>query len=300
MTGMIALDSLAELARKYEAQLHAEVRNFDVAGQTFDFGKQRYLMGVVNLSPDSWYRESVCLTEEQAVRRGQTLAAQGAAIVDVGAESTLLHAERAGAEAQLARLLPVVRRLAERSILVSVETYDAQVARQSFEAGARILNLTGNPESEDLFRCVADHEGGLILCYVQGKTVRDVGDFRFSEDVVGDMRDYFARAAERAERAGVRRIWLDPGLGFYYRNLQDSRRRIRHQMEVFLHTFRLRELGWPTCHALPHAFECFGEEVRTAESFFAVLALLGKTDLLRTHEIPKVRAVLETMERWGA
>ena len=66
-------------------------------------------------------------------------------------------------------------------------------------------------------------------------------------------------------------------------------------MKVFLNTFRLRQLGWPVCHALPHAFEYFGEEVRTAESFFAVLAALGKTSLFRTHEVPKVRAVLETL-----
>jgi hypothetical protein len=66
-------------------------------------------------------------------------------------------------------------------------------------------------------------------------------------------------------------------------------------MKVFLNTFRLRTLGFPICHALPHAFECFREEVRSAEPFFAVLAALGKTDLFRTHEVPKVRAVLDTL-----
>jgi dihydropteroate synthase len=66
-------------------------------------------------------------------------------------------------------------------------------------------------------------------------------------------------------------------------------------MKTFLTTFRLRKLGFPVCHALPHAFEYFGEEVRSAESFFAVLAALGKTDLFRTHEVPKVKAVLDTL-----
>jgi len=67
-------------------------------------------------------------------------------------------------------------------------------------------------------------------------------------------------------------------------------------MRVFLNSFRLRSLGWPICHALPHAFECFEEEVRAAEPFFAVLALLGQTSLLRTHEVAKVRGVLRAME----
>jgi hypothetical protein len=66
-------------------------------------------------------------------------------------------------------------------------------------------------------------------------------------------------------------------------------------MATFLNTFRFRKLGWPICHALPHAFEYFGEEVRCAEPFFAVLAALGKTDLFRTHEVPRIRGVLDTL-----
>jgi len=110
------------------------------------------------------------------------------------------------------------------------------------------------------------------------------------------MYDYFARQIETATRAGVQKIFLDPGLGFYYRNLQDSAVRVRHQMTVFLNSFRLRSLGYPICHALPHAFEYFGDEVRSAEPFFAVLAALGKTDLFRTHEVPKIKTVLDTLK----
>jgi dihydropteroate synthase len=110
------------------------------------------------------------------------------------------------------------------------------------------------------------------------------------------MRDYFSRHIEIAQRGGLEKIFLDPGLGFYYRNLQDSAVRVRHQMNVFLNTFRLRALGFPICHALPHAFEFFREEVRCAEPFFAVLAALGRTDLFRTHEVPRIKAVLDTMK----
>jgi hypothetical protein len=77
--------------------------------------------------------------------------------------------------------------------------------------------------------------------------------------------------------------------------LQDSSVRVRHQMSVFLNSFRLRTLGFPICHALPHAFEFFGEEVRSAEGFFAVLAAIGQASLFRTHELPRVKAVLDTL-----
>ncbi len=125
--------------------------------------------------------------------------------------------------------------------------------------------------------------------------MREVGSLDLGNDPVDTLYEFFARQIEAATKAGVSRIWIDPGLGFYYRNLQDSGTRIRHQMEVFLNSFRLRKLGWPICQALPHAFECFEEEVRTAEPFFAVLALLGQVNLLRTHEVAKVRGVLRTM-----
>jgi dihydropteroate synthase len=253
-------------------------------------------MGVVNLSPDSWYRESVCLTAEKAVQRGKVLHAQGARIIDVGAESTLAHATRVDEPGQSSRLLPVIKELRGAKILVSVETYGVAVTRACLEAGANVLNLTGTDQNEELFRLVAAHDAAVIICYVQGRNVREVGDFDFSADPVLMMRDYFSRRIELAERNGVKKILIDPGLGFYYRNLQDSATRVRHQMTIFLNTFRLRELGFPICHALPHAFEYFGEEVRCAEPFFAVLAALGKTDLFRTHEVPRVKAVLDTME----
>jgi dihydropteroate synthase len=252
-------------------------------------------MGVINLSPDSWYRESVCLNAESAIRRGEVLRAQGADIIDVGSESTLAHAARVGELGQNKKLLPVVRALRERRVLVSVETYTPAVAKACLEAGANILNLTGSEAGVEMYRLVAAHGAAVIICYVQGKNVREVADFDFGADLVNLMQEYFAREIESATRQGVERIIIDPGLGFYYRNLQDSAVRVRHQMMIFLNTFRLRALGFPICHALPHAFEYFGEEVRCAEPFFAVLAALGKTDLFRTHEVPRTKAVLDTL-----
>lgn len=295
---MLTIEDLASIARLHSEDLSSPVSEFELGGRRFGAFGTPALMGVINLSADSWYRESVCLTTDSAVRRGHVLAAQGAAILDLGAESTLAHASRVDSALQNSRLIPVVRELAAAGHLVSVETYQPEVTRASLEAGARILNLTGTDRSAEMYRMVADHDAAVILCHVQGANVREVGEFASGPDAPALMRDSFARQIDEATSNGVRRIWIDPGLGFYYRNLQDSAVRIRHQMQVFLHTFRLRRLGWPTCHALPHAFECFGDEVRSAEPFFAVLAALGKTDLYRTHEVSRTRAVLETMRLW--
>ena len=293
---MLSFEKISELVEQNRAATTASVKTFSLGGLTFDFNVKPAIMGVVNMSADSWYRESVCLSAESAIERGKVLAAQGAAIIDVGAESTLAHAARVGDGAQNSKLLPVIRELRREKILVSVETYSPAVTRASLEAGANVLNLTGTEASEEIFKMVAAHDAAVIICYLAGKNVREVGDFDLSTDPIPMLKKFFARQIEVARRNGVEKIFLDPGLGFYYRNLQDSAVRVRHQMNIFLNTFRLRELGFPICHALPHAFEFFREEVRCAEPFFAVLAALGKTDLFRTHEVPRTKAVLDTLK----
>ena len=292
---MLSLESLAELAHHHAAALPAKVAEFEIRGHSFNSANRPHFMGVINLSADSWYRESVVTSTDSALARAHRLRAEGAHLIDLGAESSLHHAARIDPAQQIATLLPILQPLAQEGSLISIETYQPEVARSCLEAGAAVLNLTGSRPPDDLYRTVAAHRAGIILCYVQGENVRAVGDFVHSPDHATALLDYFRREIDRAVQAGVHAIWIDPGLGFYYKNLQDSTARIRYQAETFLHTFRLRTLGWPVCHALPHAFEFFQDEVRSAESLFAVLALLGKTDLLRTHEIPKVRAVARTL-----
>lgn len=296
---MLKLEHLAELLEKHRAAARAQVKEFSLGDRHFAFNSTPAIMGVINLSPDSWYRESVCLTAENAIQRGRVLYAQGADIIDVGAESTLAHAAQVGEQTQSDKLLPVIQGLRSERILISVETYLPAVAQACLDAGAQILNLTGLEHDEAMFRLAAAREAAVIICYLQGANVRKVGDLNLGDDPTAMLYEYFARQIERATRNRVEKIILDPGLGFYYRNLQDGRVRVRHQMTTFLNTFRLRALGFPVCHALPHAFEYFREEVRSAEAFFAVLAALGKTDLFRTHEVPRVKAVLETMQAFG-
>jgi dihydropteroate synthase len=295
LPAMLTLEYLAELVDKNRAALNAPVRSFSIGNRQFAFDSEPAIMGVVNLSPDSWYRESVCLTTEMALRRARVLQAQGAALIDIGAESSLAHAQRVDATAQSSRLLPVVRELAAEGALVSVETYNATVARLCLEAGAKVLNLTGIDASGEIFKMAAEHSAAVILCHVQGENVREVVDLDLGVNPVEALRAFFERQTDLALSQGLERVFIDPGLGFYYPNLQDSATRVRHQMQIFLNTFRLRPLGFPICHALPHAFEYFGEEVRGAESFFCVLAALGGTGLFRTHEVPRIRAVLNTL-----
>ena len=293
---MLELKDLSSIAHNYKDVLETQVSRVNL---TADLGiplDDPALMGVINLSPDSWYRESICLSVDSAVQRGRVLFEQGASIVDIGAESTVEQAQRVSGEEQQERLLPVIHQLSAAGIVVSTETYNVKVAESCLEAGAKVLNITGTVQNEEMYHLAAEHGATVIICYVAGKNVRDVKEIPIDEDPIPRMSSFFEREIDRANSCGLTKGFIDPGLGFYYDNLKDSSIRIRYQMKTFLNSFRLRKLGWPVCNALPHAFECFGEEVRSAEPFFSVLASLGKTDLIRTHEVSKVAAILKAMK----
>src|SRR5580698_363805 len=114
---MLKIEQLAELLEQNRAAAQARVKEFSIGGKPFNFNSQPAIMGVINLSPDSWYRESVCLNADQAIQRGVVLHAQGARIIDVGAESTLARAALVDEHAQNDRLLPVIKGLRAADLL---------------------------------------------------------------------------------------------------------------------------------------------------------------------------------------
>jgi len=297
---VLSLEWLSEVWERYGEEAQVPAKRFVIGKNQLEAGGRPLLMGVINLSPQSWYRESVCLSREAAVRRGKVLVDQGADIVDVGGESTLSHADRVSGDAQIEAIVPIVRELACAGVNVSVETYSDRVAQAALDAGAAVINMTGIRHNEAVYRLAASYGAAVIVSYLQGENVRAVGDLEFAGDPFHDFRKYFETQIRIAANQSFEKLFLDPGMGFYYRNLQDGRRRVRYQMETLLQTFRLGSLGFPVCHALPHAFDFFREEVRIAEPFFAVLAALGKTHLFRTHEIARVKSVLDTLQSFGS
>lgn len=319
---MLQLQALRTLIEQYGTELERVPRPIEIAGRTYDFNGRRALMGVINLSSDSAYRESVCASETEAVERGRSLARQGADFIDIGAESSLPQAKRISPGEQEARIVPVVKVLAREGLRVSVESYHPQVLEAAAQAGAAIFNLTGIREEREVLRLASRFGAAVIHCYVQGETVRDATDFAFEGTVRGEnpgaftlqieqmtemvekagetmeaREEWFRERIALAEAEGVHRNILDPGLGFYYENLEDGALRVNHQLSTFLQTFRLTRLGYPTLNILPHAPEIFGEAYRrAAEPFFAVIALLGGTHILRTHELETVARIRQVME----
>lgn len=299
---MITLRDLAALAAEHADDLDHDVEPFRIGERSFDTDVEPVIMGVVNLSSDSWYHDSVAFTREAALQRARVLVAQGAHLIDVGAESVQAAAQRVGADDQSTALVPVIEDLAGAGIPVSVESYHPSVVEPCLAAGASVLNLTGSIDDEAMFSLAAAHDASVVLCHVGGGNPRELDDSTpagSEPDPFAAMREQFERRVAHARELGVSSVSIDPGVGFGFSWKPSPAERSRHQASVLLQSFRLRRLGLPICHSLPAAHHLFGDEFRTAEGFFTVLASLGGTGIYRTHEVPRIRAVLSAMHELG-
>jgi dihydropteroate synthase len=174
------------------------------------------LMGVVNVTPDSFSDGGLYLDPEAAIAHGKALAGEGAAILDVGGESTRPGAAAVAVAEELRRVEPVVAGLAGVAEAISVDTSKARVAAAALDAGAAIVNdvtaLRGDPEMAAL---CAERGAGVVLMHMAGdpRTMQVNPEYG---DVVAEVRDFLAARLEAAVAAGIEesRIWLDPGIGF--------------------------------------------------------------------------------------
>jgi dihydropteroate synthase len=197
------------------------------------------LMGVVNVTPDSFSDGGLYLDPEAAIAHGVELAEAGAAILDVGGESTRPGAEEVPVGEELRRVLPVIEGLAGVGAEISVDTSKAAVAEAALDGGAEIVNdvtaLRGDPQMAAL---CADRGATVILMHMAGSP-RTMQDHPSYDDVVAEVRAFLADRLEVAIAAGVaeERIWLDPGIGFG--------KTAEHNLELLRRLPELGELGRP-------------------------------------------------------
>jgi dihydropteroate synthase len=189
-------------------------------------------MGIVNVTPDSFSDGGRYFDPAAAIARGRRLMAQGAAVVDVGGESTRPGADPVPVEEELGRVLPVVRGLANAGITVSVDTRKAEVVEAAVRAGASLVNDV----SATLGPVAGAVGAGYVVMHMQGdpRTMQDDPSY---DDVVVEVRDFLVERAEAARAAGVRQVWIDPGLGFG--------KGLEHNMDLLANLDVLVATGYP-------------------------------------------------------
>jgi dihydropteroate synthase len=262
------------------------------------------VMGVVNVTPDSFSDGGAWLDPDAAVAHGHDLARQGADILDIGGESTRPGAEPVSAEEELRRVLPVLEGLAGAGPRLSIDTSKAAVAEAALRAGATIVNdvtaLRGDPAMAAL---LARHDGDVCLMHMLGEPRTMQRDPRY-EDVVDDVKAFLAERLEFAVAQGIaeERIWLDPGIGFG--------KTATHNLELLRRLRELVALGRPLVVGTSRksflgAITGRGAHERVPATIATnVLALAAGARVFRVHDVAEVRdallvATATLRGRWG-
>jgi dihydropteroate synthase len=211
-----------------------------VGERAFDCSERTLVMGIVNVTPDSFSDGGRFVAPDAAVRHAIGLARDGADLVDVGGESTRPGSDPVPADEEIARVVPVIARLARElpAIPISIDTRKAEVAAAGLEAGAAIVNDVSAGTDPDMLPLVAERGAGIVLMHLKGepKTMQEAPAY---DDVVREVREHLAERVEAAERSGVEpaRIAVDPGIGFG--------KDLHHNLELIRRVDALLDLGRP-------------------------------------------------------
>ncbi len=175
------------------------------------------VMGILNVTPDSFSDGGNFATTSQAIKHGYRLLKDGADILDIGGESTRPGAHPVAAEIELSRVLPIVREYSNNTdIIISVDTQKAQIAKAALEAGAHIINdISAGTHDEKMLELIAAQQAGYVMLHMQG-TPSTMQQNPHYTDVIKVIRNFFDRRLEQALTNGIRKtqIVFDPGLGF--------------------------------------------------------------------------------------
>ncbi len=255
------------------------------------------VMGIVNVTPDSFSDGGLYLGAERAIAHAKLLLAQGADILDVGGESTRPGAAPVSAEEEIGRILPIVRAMRAEGAVISVDTMKPEVMRATAAEGASIWNdVTALGFSPDSAAVAADLGCEVMLMHMQGEP-RTMQDNPVYEDVVREVCAFLQARAEMAMGVGVRReaIWVDPGIGFG--------KTLAHNLELLANLDRVKALGFKTALGVsrkrflkaidPTALEA---EDRLGGSLAgALIGAEAGIDAIRVHD---VRETVQALKTW--
>ena len=286
----------ASLAQRFPDR----ARCWQLRSRTLTFSNRPLLMGIVNVTPDSFSDGGSFMDPSAAIDQALRLAEQGAAILDIGGESTRPNSESVSPSEQLRRILPVVAALAEQSsAVVSVDTSSAEVAREAIAAGCQIVNdVTGLEGDSRMIETVVQANVGVCAMHMQG-TPQTMQDDPHYDDVVCDIGVYLQQRRDALIAAGMdrRRICLDPGVGFGKTH--------QHNLTLLAGCGQFHNLGCPLL--IGHSRKGFigkllGDKSadRTAGTIGVALALASRgVQVIRVHDVAPVAEALLLYEASG-
>lgn len=277
-------------ARSLAQRYPTRARCWRLRAQTLTLPDRPLLMGIVNVTPDSFSDGGRFFAAEQAIDQGLRLVAEGADLLDIGGESTRPYSEPVMADDELRRVMPVVEALVKQAgVPISIDTSKAVVADRALAAGAQIINdVTGLLGDEAMVATAVRHQAAVCAMHMQGTPQTMQDDPRY-DDVVQDILAWLGQRRDALVAAGIAadRIALDPGIGFGKSH--------QHNLELMAGAGRFHALGCPLL--VGHSRKGFIGKVlgdkeadRTAGTVGAALALAAfGVQIIRVHDVRSVR-----------
>ena len=267
------------------------------AGRVLDCSERTLVMGVLNVTPDSFSDGGRYLDADAAVRHGLSMIGDGADVVDVGGESTRPGSDPVPPEEERARVLPVIERLAGEhpGVPISIDTRSPEVAADALSAGACIVNDVSGGRAAGMFEVVRDAGAGMVLVHMLGEP-RTMQEAPHYDDVVAEVREALAESVEAAEFAGIapEALVIDPGIGFG-KNLE-------HNLLLMRHLDQLADLGRPILVG-PSRKRFIGaildlpEDERVEGTAGAVAWLVGRgASVVRVHDVREIVRVVRVVD----
>ena len=240
-------------------------------------GEITYVMGVINVSPDSKNVHTVARSVDEALLMADRYRSWGATMIDLGGQSSHFDNPTIEAADEVARVVPVIEALVAEGHLVAIDTWKGDVAGAAVDAGAVIINDTGGMADAEMRQTVARTGVAAVAVYVEGDNPHDVGEIEIREDKADRTAEAFRALLSELTEMGIDNVILDPGIALNYRGDYDAYTRM--QLQVIAGSEQLRALGKPILIPIPRKRD-FHRVVA-----YISLALEHKADIIRVHDV---------------
>lgn len=269
------------------------IRNYRFAdGRALSLGSRTLIMGILNVTPDSFSDGGKFVSLEKAVEHAKQMEAEGADIIDIGGESTRPGFDPVPLEEELERVIPVIRAVREAvNVPISVDTYKAETARQALEAGAHIINdIWGFQRDPQIAHVAAEYGCPVVLMHNRPVENREASNYAdFWSEVLADLQN----AVARAKYAGVKdeNIWLDPGIGFA-KNYEEH-------LELMGRLDRIVALGYPVLLGtsrksfIRRTLDVSVDDTVEGTAATQVLGIVQGCQILRVHDVKQMKRVAQ-------
>ncbi|MDD8019074.1 MAG: dihydropteroate synthase [Bacteroidota bacterium] len=274
----------------------AQVEPFSIKGRHIDFSLRTYLMGILNVTPDSFSDGGKYFSVDAAVAHAVKMVEEGADIIDVGGESSRPKglygqgSQKISAEEELKRVIPVIERISHASdVIISIDTTKSLVAEKALEAGASIVNdISGLKFDEGIADVVAKCHASLVLMHMQG-TPETMQFHPTYNDVVLEVKEELRDACDIAITAGVKQIIIDPGIGFG--------KNVEHNLTLIKHLKEFTSLGFPVLIGTSRKgfigalLDVSVDERVEGTAASVAVAIMNGANIIRVHDVKEMKRV---------